>query len=73
LGEMAAEFDHVHSVHRALEVGALHNIIPPKDLRPYLIAAIARGIEREEAARAHETKAATSALLEEAVLALQEQ
>jgi acetyl/propionyl-CoA carboxylase alpha subunit/acetyl-CoA carboxylase carboxyltransferase component len=48
LGEMAAEFDCVHSVQRALEVGALHRIIPPAELRPYLIGAIERGIAREE-------------------------
>ena len=29
LGEMAAEFDRVHSVQRALDVGALNHIIPP--------------------------------------------
>ena len=48
LGEMAAEFDHVHSVQRALEVGALNHILPPADLRPYLIHAVERGIEKEE-------------------------
>lgn len=48
LGEMAAEFDRVHSVQRALEVGALHCIIPPARLRPYLIDAVARGIAKEE-------------------------
>ena len=48
LGEMAAEFDRVHSVHRALSVGALHHIIPPANLRPYLIDAVERGIHREE-------------------------
>ena len=47
LGEMASEFDHVHSVQRALEVGALDRIIPPADLRPYLIDAVRRGIEKE--------------------------
>ncbi len=47
LGEMAAEFDRVHSVYRALDVGALHRIIPPADLRPYLIDAVDRGIQRE--------------------------
>jgi acetyl-CoA carboxylase carboxyltransferase component len=46
LGEVASEFDHIHSVHRALEVGALNTIIPPANLRPYLIDAVARGIER---------------------------
>ncbi len=48
LGQMAAEFDRVHSVQRALEVGALHCIIPPARLRPYLIDAVARGIAKEE-------------------------
>lgn len=49
LGEMAAEFDRVHSVQRALQVGALDCIIPPYRLRPYLIDAVARGIATEEA------------------------
>ena len=48
LGEMAAEFDRVHTVQRALQVGALNCIIPPAELRPYLIDAVARGIAREE-------------------------
>jgi acetyl/propionyl-CoA carboxylase alpha subunit/acetyl-CoA carboxylase carboxyltransferase component len=48
LGEMAAEFDHVHSVFRALRVGALNHIIPPKNLRSYLVNAVERGVEREE-------------------------
>jgi hypothetical protein len=48
LGEMAAEFDRVHSVQRALEVGALNYIIPPAELRPYLIHAVERGIEKED-------------------------
>jgi acetyl-CoA carboxylase carboxyltransferase component len=46
LGEVASEFDRIHSVHRALEVGALHTIIPPRNLRPYLINAVERGMER---------------------------
>jgi len=50
LGEMAAEFDRVHSVQRALEVGALHRIIPPATLRRYLIDAVKRGITRAEQA-----------------------
>jgi acetyl-CoA carboxylase carboxyltransferase component len=53
LGEMAEEFDHVHSVERALAVGALHHIIPPAGLRPYLVEALERGIERIEAAAAN--------------------
>ncbi|MGA2457552.1 MAG: carboxyl transferase domain-containing protein [Terriglobales bacterium] len=51
LGEMAAEFDRVHSVQRALAVGALNHIIPPANLRPYLIDAVQRGIGREEGAK----------------------
>ncbi len=48
LGEMAAEFDRVHSVQRALAVGALNHIIPPATLRPYLIEALERGMAREQ-------------------------
>jgi acetyl/propionyl-CoA carboxylase alpha subunit/acetyl-CoA carboxylase carboxyltransferase component len=51
LGEMASEFDRIHSVQRALEVGALHRIIPPGQLRPYLIHAVERGIRRVEKSR----------------------
>ncbi len=50
LGEMASEFDRVHSVHRALSVGALNYIIPPASLRSYLINAVERGIRGEEIA-----------------------
>ena len=48
LGEMASEFDRVHSVQRALDVGALNCIISPSKLRPYLIDAVERGIAKEE-------------------------
>jgi acetyl-CoA carboxylase carboxyltransferase component len=44
LGEVAAEFDAIHSVQRALEVGALHSILPPHELRPFLVEAVQRGI-----------------------------
>jgi acetyl/propionyl-CoA carboxylase alpha subunit/acetyl-CoA carboxylase carboxyltransferase component len=46
LGEVAEEFDSIHSVHRALKVGSLDRIIPASTLRPYLIDAVARGIQR---------------------------
>jgi hypothetical protein len=45
LGEIAEAFDKVHSVERARRVGSLHHIIPAGELRPYLIAAVERGIE----------------------------
>ena len=46
LGEVAGEFDRVHSVERALALGSVHRIIPAEELRPYLVAAVERGIER---------------------------
>ena len=46
LGEVAAEFDRIHSVSRALQVGALHQILPSGKLRPYLIHALDQGILR---------------------------
>jgi acetyl-CoA carboxylase carboxyltransferase component len=58
LGEMASEFDHVHSVQRALAVGALHRIIPAANLRPYLIDAVERGIAREEESSEREVQGA---------------
>jgi acetyl/propionyl-CoA carboxylase alpha subunit/acetyl-CoA carboxylase carboxyltransferase component len=42
LGEVAAEFDSIHSVQRALEVGSVHAIIPAARLRPRLIEALER-------------------------------
>src|ERR1039458_4091858 len=56
LGEMAAEFDRVHSVQRALAVGALNYIIPPANLRPYLIDAVERGMGREEEAKSEKPR-----------------
>ncbi len=47
LDDVAAEFDGVHTVQRALEVGSIHQIIPPERLRPYLIEAVERGMARE--------------------------
>jgi len=44
LGQVAAEFDGIHSVERALEVGSVHAIIPAADLRPRLIDALERGL-----------------------------
>jgi acetyl-CoA carboxylase carboxyltransferase component len=47
LGEVAAEFDAVHNVQRALRVGSIHRIIPANELRPYLIDAVERGMRAE--------------------------
>ncbi|MDQ3719392.1 MAG: fused acetyl/propionyl-CoA carboxylase subunit alpha/methylmalonyl-CoA decarboxylase subunit alpha, partial [Actinomycetota bacterium] len=46
LGEVAAEFDTVHSVERALRTGSIDAIIPADRLRPHLIEAVERGIQR---------------------------
>ena len=46
LGEVAAEFEAVHNIERALAVGSVHAIIPAAELRPRLIAAVERGIAR---------------------------
>jgi acetyl/propionyl-CoA carboxylase alpha subunit/acetyl-CoA carboxylase carboxyltransferase component len=48
LGQLADEFDSVHSVHRALRVGALNQIIPPGNLRPFLIESLEQGMRRYE-------------------------
>jgi acetyl-CoA carboxylase carboxyltransferase component len=44
LGEVAAEFDAVHSIQRAVDVGSVDAIIRPERLRPEIIAAIERGL-----------------------------
>ena len=49
LGEVAAEFDAVHSVGGAQAVGSVHRIIPAAALRPELIAAVERGVARIDA------------------------
>jgi len=47
LGELAAEFDAIHSVERAREMGSVTAIIPAARLRPELIEAVERGMQRE--------------------------
>ncbi|ABS27111.1 carboxyl transferase domain-containing protein [Anaeromyxobacter sp. Fw109-5] len=46
VGEVAEEFDAIHTVERALRVGSLDRVIPAGQLRPYLVDAVARGIAR---------------------------
>ena len=46
LGEVAEEFEQVHNIERALAVGSVHTIIPARELRPYLIGAVERGLHR---------------------------
>jgi len=44
--ELAEEFDKIHSVQRAKEVGSLESIVPAREMRAFLI-----GLLREEAAK----------------------
>jgi acetyl-CoA carboxylase carboxyltransferase component len=43
---VAREFDDIHTVERALHVGSIDHIVAPAELRPYLIAAVRRGLDR---------------------------
>jgi acetyl/propionyl-CoA carboxylase alpha subunit/acetyl-CoA carboxylase carboxyltransferase component len=46
LGEVAREFDAIHTVERALRVGSVDRIIQAHELRPYVIDALERGMAR---------------------------
>ena len=70
LGEVAAEFDGVHSIQRALAVGSVDRIIRAADLRPYLIDALERGMARTEsdAATSHVSDSPTAVAVDGPVL-----
>ena len=42
LGEVAAEFDRVHSIQRAVEVGSVDAIVSAAELRPRIIEALSK-------------------------------
>lgn len=46
LGEVAKEFETIHNIERAREVGSVHQIVPAAELRPSIAAAVARGMAR---------------------------
>jgi acetyl-CoA carboxylase carboxyltransferase component len=46
VGELADEFDAVHSVERALRTGSVSRIVSAAELRPFLIGAVERGMQR---------------------------
>jgi len=46
LGDVAEEFDSTHSIQRAQRVGSVHQIVDPHQLRPYLVDAVRRGMNR---------------------------
>ena len=53
LGEVAAEFEAVHNVERARQMGSVHSIIPAAELRPRIAAAMERGMDRTLEALGH--------------------
>ncbi len=46
LGEVADEFDGIHTIERALRVGSVDHIIAAKDVRPWVIDALERGMAK---------------------------
>ncbi len=46
IAEVAAEFDGVHDIHRAVEVGSVDEVIAARDLRPKVVGAIEKGLRR---------------------------
>ena len=50
LGDVAAEFEAIHNIDRARQVGSVDTIVSAEGLRPYLIQAIERGMARTTAA-----------------------
>ena len=47
-GEVATEFDSIHTVHRATEVGSLDAVIQPDELRPAIIDVLNKAREKAE-------------------------
>ena len=42
MGQLADEYDRIHSIERALRVGSVERIVPARELRPALIDAVER-------------------------------
>jgi acetyl-CoA carboxylase carboxyltransferase component len=51
LGEVGAEFDAIHTIERARKVGSVDRIITVRELRPWLIEAVERGVARSLAGK----------------------
>jgi acetyl-CoA carboxylase carboxyltransferase component len=49
LGQVADEFDAIHTIQRAREVGSVDRIISAERLRPYVVDAVERGMARATA------------------------
>jgi acetyl-CoA carboxylase carboxyltransferase component len=46
LGQVASEFDGVHSIQRAVTVGSVDAVVAPHEIRPRIIAAVEEGLAR---------------------------
>jgi acetyl-CoA carboxylase carboxyltransferase component len=46
LGEVADEFDAIHTIDRALQVGSVDRIIAAAEIRPYVVDALLRGMAK---------------------------
>ena len=46
LGQVADEFDSIHTIDRALRVGSVDRIIAASEVRPYVVDALERGMSR---------------------------
>jgi len=46
ISEVAAEFDGVHNIHRAVEVGSVDKVIRAAEMRPQIVAALEEGLSR---------------------------
>ena len=44
IGEVAAAFDGIHNIHRAVDVGSVDEVIAATDLRPKIIASPEKGL-----------------------------
>ncbi len=54
--QFAERFDAVHSVERAVAMGSVNAILPARELRSYLVAAVSRGIARNDKKQAFITR-----------------
>jgi hypothetical protein len=46
ISEVAASFDAIHNIHRAVEVGSVDAVIEAPDIRPRIISELERGLQR---------------------------
>jgi acetyl-CoA carboxylase carboxyltransferase component len=62
LKEVADEFDAIHDIRRAQRVGSVDLIVPARELRPYVIGALERGLTRRASRHDRDGEGATARL-----------